>query len=147
MWWPEFERFEKVWEPWRELQNLQWEMNRLMQGRTVPYSVDFPEINLWVGEDDVIVTSEIPGVDPGRIDLSVKADTLTISGSRSQPELREGETYHRQERSHGSFSRTVYLPFRVDAGRVEAKYEKGILMIKLSRPEEDKSKKIEIKKG
>lgn len=147
MWWPEFGRIERAWEPWRELQNLQWEMNRLMQGRAVPYSVNFPEINLWVGENDLIVTSEIPGVDPGRIDLSIKGDKLTISGSRQQPELKESETYHRQERSHGSFSKEIYLPFRVDTGRVEAEYEKGILILKLPRHEEDKSKKIEIKKG
>lgn len=147
MWWPEFGRIERAWEPWRELQNMQWEMNRLMQGRAVPYSVDFPEINLWVGENDLIVTSEIPGIDPGRIEISTKGDMLTISGSRKQPDLKEGETYHRQERSHGNFSKVIYLPYRVDAGKVEAKYEKGILILKLPRPEEEKPKKIEIKKG
>ncbi len=147
MWWPEFGRFGRVWEPWHELERMQQEMSRLTQGITVPYSADFPEINIWAGENDLIVTSEIPGVEAGRIDISVKGDTLTISGSRIAEELKEGETYHRQERSHGNFSKVIQLPFRVDSSRVDAKYEKGILMLKLPRPEEEKMKRIEIKKA
>jgi len=59
--------------------------------------------------------------------------------------LNEGESYHRQERGSGSFTRTVRLPFRVEADKVSAKYERGILQITLPRAEEDKPKKIQIK--
>jgi HSP20 family protein len=145
MLWPEFRSLGRGWQPWREVQRMQREMNRLLEGITVPYSADFPGINIWTGENDMIVTSEIPGIDPSQIDISVKGEILTISGSRKADELKEGETYHRQERNYGTFSKTIQLPFRVDADRVDAHYEKGILILKLPRPEEEKTKKIDIK--
>ncbi len=145
MWWPESRTFGTAWEPWREMQNMQNEMNRLLEGITIPYAMNFPEVNIWTGENDLIVTSEMPGVDQKNIDISVKGEILTISGSRTPEELKKGEIYHRQERSHGAFSKTVTLPFRVDSSKVDAKYEKGVLSIKLARPEEEKPKKINIK--
>ncbi|MBM4315661.1 MAG: Hsp20/alpha crystallin family protein, partial [Deltaproteobacteria bacterium] len=99
----------------------------------------------WVGEGDVIVTAELPGMDTGNTDISVVGDTLTISGSRKAEPLKEGESYHRQERSHGQFKRTLQLPFRVEADKVEAKYEKGILRLTLPRAEADKPRKISVR--
>lgn len=130
---------------WREMQNLQNEMGRLFAGERLLFGGKYPAINVWAGENDMIVTSEIPGIDPKEIDISVKGDTLTVSGSRTPEETKEGEVYHRRERGHGRFSRTIQLPFKVDAGKVGAKYEKGVLSIKLPRAEEDKPKKISIK--
>ncbi len=96
-------------------------------------------------ENDVVVTSEIPGVNPDDIDISVTGDTLTIKGKRQQPELKEGQTWQRRERSGGSFYRTIELPFTVDSSKVEADYTKGILKITLPRAESEKPKKISIK--
>ncbi len=145
MWWPEFGRLGRSFEPWRDIQRMQNEMNRLLEGITVPYASDFPEINLWTGEQDLIITSEIPGIDPGSLDISLKGDSLTIRGSRKPEELKEGEAYHRQERSYGNFAKVIRLPFEASSARVEARYEKGVLILKLPRPEEQKPKKIEIK--
>jgi HSP20 family protein len=86
-------------------------------------------------------------VDPGDIEISVRDDTLTLRGSRKAVELEEGTTYHRRERGSGAFARTVELPFRVEGGKVEATFEKGVLKISLPRAEEDKPKKITIKTG
>ncbi len=130
---------------WREMHRLQHEMDRLFTGRDLPFSGNNPAVNIWTGEDDMIVTLEMPGVDLEDIDISVTGDTLTIKGSRTSDELKEGEMYHRRERAYGRFHRTVYLPFRVDAAKVEAKYEKGVLNIVLPRSEDDKPKKIGIK--
>ena len=145
MLWPELMRYERLWQPWREMQYIHNEMNRLMEGITVPYSANFPEVNIWEAEEDVIVTAEIPGVDPNRIEISVKGETLMISGYRIADELKEGEFYHRQERSHGNFSKLIEVPFHINATKVEANYENGILKLTLPRSEEEKKKKIEIK--
>jgi HSP20 family protein len=138
-------RFGGVTDPLREMQRLQREMNRVFSGVGQNLSQEVPPINAWIGEGDVILAAELPGVDPTKVDISVVGDTLTISGSSEVETLQEGESYHRQERNRGGFSRTIQLPFHVEAGKVEAKYEKGILRITLPRAEADKPRKISVK--
>jgi HSP20 family protein len=137
-------RFGGRMDPLREMQRLQGEMSRVFSGLGQPLNPEVPPVNAWVGESDVVVTAELPGVDPGKVDVSVVGDTLTISGIREAEPLKEGENYHRQERSHGRFTRSLQLPFHVEAGKVDAKYERGILRITLPRAEADKPRKISV---
>jgi HSP20 family protein len=132
-------------DPLREMQRLRREMNQVFSGIEQPLSQEDPLVNAWVGEQDVIIIAEVPGVDPAKVDISVVGDTLTISGLRDAVPLKEGESYHRQERSYGRFSRSLQLPFHVEAAKVEAKYERGILKITLPRAEADKPRKIAVK--
>jgi len=142
---PAIWRFGGRMDPLQEMQRLQREMNRVFSGLEQPLNPEVPPLNAWVGESDVVVSAELPGVDPGKVDVSVVGDTLTISGAREAAALKEGESYHRQERSHGRFTRSLQLPFHVEAGKVEAKYDKGILRVTLPRAEADKPKKIAVK--
>jgi HSP20 family protein len=87
----------------------------------------------------------MPGVSPDDIDIDVTGDALSISGERKPDEVAKEARYHRRERSYGSFSRTIQLPFMVDTNKVEANFKNGILMISLPRAEADKPKKITIK--
>lgn len=129
-----------------EMQRLQREMNRMLSFVTEPYDNDeFPPLNAWVGEEDVIVTAEIPGIDRDKLDISITNDILKISCERDREVLKTVESYHRQERNYGKFTRTLQLPFNVDSEKAQAKYEKGILHIKMPRAEIDKPKKITIK--
>jgi len=132
--------------PWREMERLRREMNRLFSD--VPAAsgaAAYPAINIWANEDGAIVTAELPGIKAEDIDISVVEDTLSLSGSREPEELEEGEAYHRRERSAGKFTRTFQLPYLVEAEGVEAVLEKGVLNITLPRAEADKPKKISIK--
>jgi len=133
------------WNPWRDIDRLEHEMGNLVSGLGRSRSVQFPPINVFSSEDDVVITSEIPGIDPNDIDLSVTGDTLTIKGNRKPRELSEGQTWHRRERGTGSFYRSVTLPFNVDSKKVEADYTKGVLKITLPRADADKPKKITVK--
>jgi len=133
------------WEPWGELRRLQRDMNRLFGGARALTAREYPAVNLWRGDDDVVLTAEIPGVEAGDLDISVQDHTVTLRGTRKPDTLQEGETYHRQERGSGSFVRTVQLPFETDADKVEASLEKGILHLALPKNEVDKPKRIEIK--
>lgn len=145
MFWQDFGRLGRGWDPFREVETLRREMNRLF-ARTGPWSAaEFPALNIWVQDHNALVTAELPGIDALDLDISVVGETMTLSGNRKADVLKEGESYHRQERGSGSFSRTVKLPFRVEAGKVSAKYERGVLQITLPRAEEDKPKKIQIK--
>jgi HSP20 family protein len=131
-------------DPLHEMQRLQGEMNRVFSGLG-QIDPDVPPVNAWVGESDVIVTAEMPGMDPAAVDVSVVGDTLTISGAREAEVLKEGQSYHRQERNNGRFTRSLQLPFHVETAKVEAKYESGILRITLPRAEADKPKKVLVK--
>lgn len=130
---------------WRDLDRMQEEMDRLFTGRSVNYLQSFPAVNMWMGEDNVILSSEIPGLDPGNLDISIEGDVLDLSGSRVSEELKEGGKYHRQERPHGAFRRKIKLPFRAQEDKIEATYEKGILTIKIPRAEAEKPRKIAVK--
>ena len=131
-------------DPLHEMQRLKREVNRVFAGLEQPLNPEGPPVNAWVGESDVVVTAELPGVDPAKMDVSVVGDTLTISGTREAEILKEGESYHRQERNHGRFTRSLQLPFHVETGKVEAKYDRGILRITLPRAESDRPKKVPV---
>jgi HSP20 family protein len=122
-------------------------MNRLFA--TVPTGTSgapaYPAMNVWANEKGAMVTAELAGVNPEDIDISVVGDTLTLTGNREPHELAEGETYHRRERSYGRFSRVFQVPLEVEAGKVEAVFEKGILHISLPRAEAETPKKIAVK--
>lgn len=105
----------------------------------------FPAVNLWQGDDAVAITAELPGIEPGDIDISVKDNVLTLSGERPAPDLPEGTRWVRSERGFGKFSRSIQLPFAATDDKVEARMTNGVLRIVVGRPEEDKPKKIEIK--
>ena len=71
MFWPEFGRYGRVWSPWREMERLQQDVNRLLSQESTPYATTFPAVNIWASEQDVIVTAEVP------------ASIRTVSISRS----------------------------------------------------------------
>lgn len=135
--------------PWREIGQLQHEMNRifnsvgsLSHSRVAP---GYPAINVWANNEGLAVTAELPGVNPADIDISVVGKTFTLTGSRQPDELKDGETYHRRERRFGKFTRTFELPFKVETDKIEAVFDKGVLHVSLPRAEEEKPKKIAVK--
>ena len=133
------------WNPWLEMERFEKEASGLLSGMGRSRTASFPPINVLTSENEVIVTSEMPGVDPADVDLSVNGDTLTIKGTRKPQELAEGQKWHRRERGSGNFYRTVQLPFNVESSKVNADYAKGVLTVKLPRAEADKPRKITVK--
>lgn len=135
----------------REMERLRREMNRLFADWTTQSGAiaapEYPAMNVWTDEDNVIVTAELPGVNPAEIDISVENDVLSLHGSRRPEELMEEATYHRQERRFGAFSRAFRLPFHVDDQGVDATFKNGVLSIVLPRAEMDKPRKIAVKTG
>lgn len=129
----------------RELQRLHEEIDRLVNGTWSSRPSEYPALNVWSNQEGSIITAELPGLTAEDIDISVVQNTLTLRGTRKPNALGEGQTYHRQERWHGQFVRSLELPFAVDADKVEASFHNGILSIRLPRPEEHKPRKIAIK--
>lgn len=131
----------RMFDTFRELER----MSRVLSRVSTAAVNEFPAANVWSNPEGAVVSSEIPGVDPGEIEISVTGKTLTLKGARQPEELKEGEAYHRRERWYGTFSKTIDLPFEVDAEHVQAKYSRGVLTISLPRAAAEKPKKIEIK--
>ena len=132
-------------DPFTELRRMQSEMNRLFSGFSAATARDFPPINIWLGENSVVVTAELPGVTSGDVNLSLQEDVLTLSGKREPKTQQENVNWQRRERAYGTFSRAVQLPFRVDPDKVQARFNNGILEVELQRLEADRPKKIEIR--
>lgn len=102
-----------------------------------------PSLSVWHGKESSLVELEIPGVDPKDIDVSLENRTLTIRGKRTVT-LGEGVSAIRQEREQGEFTRTVVLPNLIDASKVEARCENGILTVTLPYAAESLPRKIEV---
>jgi HSP20 family protein len=131
-------------DPFAELRRMQSEMNRLFSGYGFATARDFPPVNIWRGDNSVVVTAELPGVTRDEVTLNLQDDVLTLEGKR-EPTQQENINWQRRERAYGSFSRAVQLPFRVDPDKVQARFNNGVLEIELERLEADRPKKIEIR--
>lgn len=127
-----------------EIIRLQQEMNKLFSNAGQRSQQEYPAVNIWENMECAVVTAELPGVDPEKIDIEVTGDILSLSAVSQSEILKEGEIYLRQERIQGGFKRKIQLSFPIDPKKVEAHYEKGILNIKLPRLEESVPKKIKI---
>ncbi len=130
---------------WRELQNFQEEMGHQFGGTRGPIRISYPALNGWASDESIIITAEVPGVEPENLNISIVDQTLTLSGTRKEEDLPEGVEYHRHERVRGTFNRTIELPYKVDSAAVDARYEKGVLQITLPRAAEDMPRRIEVK--
>jgi HSP20 family protein len=107
-------------------------------------SPSFPPVNLWEDDDNLYVEAELPGVAPENLVVQVtEGNQLTLEGDRQQAAQLEG-TWLRQERGFGKFSRLVELPVAVDADKVEARFDRGVLALKLPRAASAKPRRIAV---
>ena len=131
------------------LQQFQSEMNRLFDrwagdGRGAGMGV-YPALNVWEDGDFCFIEAELPGVELKDLEITVLGgNQLTIKGER-RPVTAEKGVWHRQERTFGAFHRGLELPFHVDADKVEAKLENGVLLVKLAKHESARPRKITVK--
>ncbi len=109
-------------------------------------TTDFvPSLDVTETDEAIEVHLEVPGVEEKDLDVSLTDDLLTISGEKRSEHEDKDDRVHRIERRYGRFSRTLRLPAEVDAGRVEASYEAGVLKVVLPKTPEAKPRRIEVK--
>jgi len=104
----------------------------------------FPALNVWEDEQCLYAEAELPGMQMDDLELLVVGNELTIKGERKAGEEDEA-VYHRRERGVGAFSRVVRLPVEIDANKVEARLQDGVLTVKLPKAEAARPRKIEVK--
>ena len=145
------------WDSSRELSSLQAEMNRLFQsffdtpstqgGGNAGLRRWHPAMDLVETEDHFVLRADLPGMSEEDIEIELEDGTLTVSGERKAEHEERDEGFHRVERSFGAFSRSLTLPKGVDADAVAAKFDRGVLEIRIPKPEERKPRRISIAHG
>jgi HSP20 family protein len=103
-----------------------------------------PAMDLVEAEDHFVLKADLPGVGEDDVSIEVQDNVLTISGSREAEHERKEKGWYRLERSYGSFSRSLTLPEGVDADKVEANFDRGVLEVRIPKPEERKPRRISI---
>ncbi|HYX78452.1 MAG TPA: Hsp20/alpha crystallin family protein [Solirubrobacterales bacterium] len=138
------------WDPAREVDTLQSEVNRLFDtffggpGDGGGMRRWVPAMDLLETDDHLVLRADLPGLDREDVNLEIKDGVLTVSGERRAEHEERGKNFYRAERAFGSFSRSLTLPEHVDAEKISADFEKGVLEIRIPKPEERKPQRIRI---
>jgi HSP20 family protein len=103
-----------------------------------------PSVDIKETENELVLRADLPGVEEKDIDIKVEDGTLTLKGERKFEEKKEGEGYHRIERSYGSFVRCFSLPDSVESDKAEAQYKNGVLTVTLPKKEVAKPRNIKV---
>jgi HSP20 family protein len=148
------------WEPVRELSSLQTDVNRLFNaffdttttganganGDGAPRRW-VPAMDLVETEDQFVLKADLPGLAEEDVHIDVEDDVLTVSGERKAEHEDKREGYVRVERSYGAFRRSLTLPEGVEPEAVSASFQRGVLEIRIPKPEERKPRRVAIQVG
>jgi HSP20 family protein len=144
------------WEPVRELNTLQSEMNRLFNtlfDAPTPGNGGgvarrwIPAMDLVETDADFVLRADLPGLSEEDVNIELEDNVLTVSGERTGEHEERKEGYYRVERSSGSFSRSLTLPEGVDPEGIKASFDRGVLEVRIPKPEERKPRKVAISVG
>ncbi|MGF1491327.1 MAG: Hsp20/alpha crystallin family protein [Microcoleaceae cyanobacterium] len=138
------------WEPFREIDSLQREMNRLFDGALSAgssrdsSSAFMPLAEVHETSEAVLLKLEVPGMEAKDLDIQVTADAVAIGGDRKSETKTEEQGMTRTEFRYGSFRRVIPLPARIQNTNVQAEYKDGILHLTLPKAEEEKNKVVKV---
>jgi len=141
------------WKPPREMLSLHDAMNRLFEESFVQSPLWWREwresdaslpVDLVETDDNLVIRTDLPGLEPEDVEINISDHTLTIKGEFEAEEESERDNVHFQERRYGKFQRSVRLPTTVDTEGAEAEFEKGVLRIRLPKEEADTPKRISV---
>jgi HSP20 family protein len=143
------------WEPVRELSSLQSEMNRVFNTFfDTPSGANGGGLRRWVPSMDLVETDEhfvlradLPGLSEGDVSIELEDNVLTVAGERKAEHEDKKEGFYRMERSFGQFRRSLTLPDGVDADGIAATFDKGVLEVRIPKPEERKPRRVAIQLG
>jgi HSP20 family protein len=145
------------WEPVRELNTIQSEMNRLFNtffdSPTANGNGGFgtrrwlPPMDLVEVENEYVLRADLPGLSEGDVNIEVQDNVLTVSGERKTEHEDRKEGYYRVERASGTFSRSLTLPQGINTDAIRASFDKGVLEVRIPKPEERKPHKVAIAVG
>lgn len=135
--------------PWSPFRDMEERFGRLFAGLPVDPEWNLgawtPAVDVHEDENQYTLTADLPGMKKEDISLSVVDNVVTLKGERKQETEKTEKGFHRIERTYGTFQRAFQIPRGVDASKVEARYENGVLTVNLPKPEAAKPRNIEVK--
>ncbi|HMA33607.1 MAG TPA: Hsp20/alpha crystallin family protein [Chloroflexia bacterium] len=140
------------WDPWTEMLTLREAMGRLLEDSYVrpagasPTAESLP-LDVYEDADNIEVSATLPGLRPEDVEITLQGDMLTIKGQRKTSTERKQGNYLMREQRSGNFYRSIQLPVLIDAGKVQANFEHGLLHLTLPKAEATKPRKIQISAG
>lgn len=132
-----------------ELESIEQQLSQMVRGPHV-YSVEksnatwSPAVDIYETPESFILTAEVPGIETDQIDIKVINGTLILRGERRWESDLHGEHFHRLESAYGKFERTFTLSEQIDADRITAELDRGVLKVSLPKKQRSGSKQIEI---
>ncbi|MHB8241340.1 MAG: Hsp20/alpha crystallin family protein [Solirubrobacteraceae bacterium] len=145
------------WEPARELQTIQQEMNRLFGtffdsptgagSNGVATRRWVPAVDLVEEDEQFVLRADLPGVSEDDVSVELEEDVLTISGERKSEHEERKDGHYRLERASGRFARSLTLPEGVDPQSIQAHFDKGVLEVRIPKPEQRKPRRVAINVG
>lgn len=137
-----------TWDPTRDLSLLQGDMNRLFDRFFAPAAGQrerwIPALDVHEEDDSFVVRADLPGMSEEDVTIEVEDRVLRIAGKRENEHEDKGDGYHRIERSYGQFERMLTLPEGVDAEAITASFDKGVLQLRVPKPERARPRRITI---
>ena len=106
-----------------------------------------PPMDLFESYDHFVLKADLPGLSEGEVSIEVHDGTLSISGERKVEHEARERGFTRIERAFGSFNRSLTLPDGVDADSISAHFDRGVLEVKIRKPEQRKPRRVEIQAG
>ena len=113
-------------------------------GNGVATSAWVPAVDVFEDKESLKIVAELPGLKPEDVKITMENNTLTLRGEKKQVAEEKNERVHRYERSYGSFERSFALPNTVDAEKVAAAFENGVLTVTLPKAEKAKPREIAV---
>jgi len=145
------------WDPARELDTLQGEMNRLFAsffdtptagaGNGGMARRWAPAMDLVETDEHFVLRADLPGVTENDVRIELENNVLTIAGERKTEHETKKEGYYRLERAAGAFARALTLPEGVEADAVTANFDNGVLEVRIPKPAEVKPRRVQIGLG
>ena len=144
------------WEPAREISSLQSEMNRLFNtffdtpttgGNGGAVRRWTPSMDLVETDEHFVLRADLPGLSEKDVSIEFEDNVLTGSGERKAEHEEKKEGFYRMERSFGQFRRSLTLPEGVNADAIAATFDRGVLEVRIPKPEERKPRKVAIQVG
>jgi HSP20 family protein len=140
------------WQPLREIDALQREMNRLFEGLTPATENNasnnfMPNVELEEDTDVIHLKVEIPGIEAKDLDIQVTAQAVVVSGDRKFERTASENGITRSEFRYGKFQRVIPLPSRIQNTETQAEFKDGVLRLTLPKAEEEKNKVFKVSLG
>jgi len=136
--------FEPYYRPFNLLDEFESIARKAFEGGRALHDGLVHSMDMYREKDDLVVKAELPGIQKKDLEITLEDGVLTLKAEKKQEAVTEDATYYSTERHFGNYTRTITLPFDIDAEKISTSFKNGLLEMRLPKAEESKAKRIDI---